>query len=93
MPTNSNAGKLLKPASFNSLSYFVFLQSILFYLNIFVLPVMVLFLPFLVFEVLEGQVYNFLDESIQERMEGDLDRETKFSRYFKFSLSFNRHVH
>lgn len=35
--------------------------------------VMTAFIPFLVFEVLEGQVYNFLDESIQKRMEGDLD--------------------
>lgn len=30
------------------------------------------FLPFFVFEVLEGQVYYFLDESIQKRMKRDL---------------------
>lgn len=33
------------------------------------------FLPFLVFEVLEGQIYYFLDKSIQKRMKGDLDKE------------------
>lgn len=33
------------------------------------------FLPFLVFEVLESQIYYFLDESIQKRMKGDLDKE------------------
>lgn len=35
------------------------------------------YLPFLIFEVLECQVYNFLDESIQKRVEGDLDWERK----------------
>lgn len=35
------------------------------------------FLPFLIFEVLKCQVYYFLDESIQKRMEGDLGREKK----------------
>lgn len=33
------------------------------------------FLPFLVFEVLEGQIYYFLDKSIQKRVKGDLDKE------------------
>lgn len=41
------------------------------------------FLPFLVFEVLEGQVYNFLDESIQKRMKGDLNRE-KMSLFYHY---------
>lgn len=44
------------------------------------------FLPFLVFEVFEGQVYNFLDESIQERMEGDLDWEKKLWFYFEMFI-------
>lgn len=33
--------------------------------------------PFLVFEVLEGQVYNLLDESIQKRMQWNLDHKKK----------------
>lgn len=33
--------------------------------------------PFLVFEVLEGQIDNFLDESIQERVKGDLDEKKR----------------
>lgn len=37
----------------------------------------VVFLPFLIFEVLEGQVYYFLDQSIQKRMKGDLGWEKK----------------
>ena len=50
------------------------------YVHVAVMTAVVLsLLPFLIFEVLEGQVYNFLDESIQERMEWDLDRETKLS--------------
>lgn len=40
---------------------------------------LLVFLPFLVFEVLESQVYNFLDESVQKRMQGDLGRETKLT--------------
>lgn len=34
-------------------------------------------LPLLVFEVLEGQVHNLLDEAIQKRMQRDLGRETE----------------
>lgn len=48
---------------------------------------MVSVLPFLVFEVLEGQVYNFLDESIQKRMEGDLESEKTLSFYSEIITS------
>lgn len=34
-------------------------------------------LPFLVFEVLERQIYDLLDEAIQQRMQRNLDKETE----------------
>lgn len=33
--------------------------------------------PLLVFEVLEGQIYDLLDEAIQQRMQRDLGKETE----------------
>lgn len=47
---------------------------------------MLAFSPLFVFEVLEGQVYDFLDESIQKRVEGDLEKQKK-SCHFEFRLN------